>query len=126
MDVVGQMNVVLFSPQDLEIVNGSPSGRRHYLDTSLCQVDATYCRALVHYNRVLLQRNHLLKLIQEQAANLDELFFWDNELIAYGSQLIAGRQRALIALDGLTRQVHGQLTGQQEQLSLVYHPSVAM
>jgi len=126
MDVVGQMNVVLFSPQDLEIVNGSPSGRRHYLDTSLCQIDATYCRALVHYNRVLLQRNHLLKLIQEQAANLDELFFWDNELIAYGSQLIAGRQRALIALDGLTRQVHGQLTGQQEQLRLVYHPSVAV
>jgi len=68
MDVVGQMNVVLFSPLDLEIVNGSPSGRRHYLDTSLCQVDATYCRALAHYNRVLLQRNHLLKLIQEQAA----------------------------------------------------------
>ncbi len=126
MDVVGQMNVVLFSPQDLEIVNGSPSGRRHYLDTSLCQVDATYCRALAHYNRVLLQRNHLLKLIQEQAANLDELFFWDNELIAYGSQLIAGRQRALAALDGLTRQVHGQLTGQQEQLSLVYRPSVAI
>ncbi len=126
MDVVGQMNVVLFSPQDLEIVNGSPSGRRHYLDTSLCQIDATYCRALVHYNRVLLQRNHLLKLIQEQAANLDELFFWDNELIAYGSQLIAGRQRALIALDGLTRQVHGQLTGQQEQLRLVYHPSVVI
>jgi DNA replication and repair protein RecF len=126
MDVVGQMNVVLFSPQDLEIVNGSPSGRRHYLDTSLCQIDATYCRALVHYNRVLLQRNHLLKLIQEQAANLDELFFWDNELIEYGSQLIAGRQRALIALDGLTRQVHGQLTGQQEQLRLVYHPSVAV
>ena len=126
MDVVGQMNVVLFSPQDLEIVNGSPSGRRHYLDTSLCQVDAAYCLALAHYNRVLLQRNHLLKLIQEQAASLDELFFWDNELIAYGSQLIAGRQRALTVLDGLTRQVHGQLTGQQEHLRLVYRPSVAI
>jgi len=125
MDVVGQMNVVLFSPLDLEIVNGPPSGRRHYLDTSLCQVDATYCRALAHYNRVLLQRNHLLKLIQEQAAHLDELFFWDNELIEYGSQLIAGRQRALTALDSLVQQVHAQLTGQQEQLRLVYRPSVA-
>ena len=70
MDVVGKLNVVLFLPQDIDLVSGSPTRRRRYLDITLCQIDPFYCRSLSRYNRIITQRNALLRHIREGQARV--------------------------------------------------------
>ncbi len=126
LDLMGQLNVVLFLPQDIDLVAGSPSGRRRYLDITICQFDAAYCRILRRYNRVVTQRNHLLRLLQERKSNLDQLRFWDEKLAEDGAHLIARRQQVIAELEELARDIHLELTGQNEHLALRYVPSVKM
>jgi DNA replication and repair protein RecF len=123
MDLLGQLNVVLFVPQDLSLVEGSPSERRRYLDATLCQTDAEYCEALSTYEKLVPQRNALLRRIAEGQSSPDELFFWDTQLAETGAKLVAGRQRLLRELEGLAQAVHLDLTGKQEVLEIAYRPS---
>jgi DNA replication and repair protein RecF len=123
MDLIGQVNVVLFLPEDIDLVAGSPSGRRRYLDATLCQIDPRYCRTLQKYNRVLTQRNHLLRTLREQESDLDQLLFWDRSLVENGAYLVARRQAVIDELDRLAQAVHLELTGQKERLRLRYEPS---
>lgn len=123
LDLIGQVNVVLFLPEDIILVSGSPSGRRRYLDATLCQIDPHYCRLLQRYNRVLTQRNHLLRTLRERQGDLDQLLFWDRSLVESGAYLIARRQEVIDELDRLAQAVHLELTGQKERLRLRYVPS---
>ncbi len=122
LDLIGQVNVVLFLPEDIVLVSGSPSGRRRYLDATLCQIDPHYCRLLQKYNRVLTQRNHLLRALRERQGDLDQLFFWDRSLVENGAYLIARRQEIVDELDRLAQATHLELTGQKERLRLRYVP----
>jgi DNA replication and repair protein RecF len=126
LDLIGQLNVVLFLPQDIDLVAGSPSGRRRYLDTTICQFDSLYCRTLRRYGRVLTQRNHLLRQLQERRGNLDQLRFWDQKLAEDGAHLVARRREVIAELEELAKAIHLELTGQDEHLSLRYEPSVRM
>jgi len=127
MALLGVINVVFFCPQDMELADGPPNRRRQYLDAMLCQVNRTYCETLRHYNRVIEQRNALLRSLRERArAASDELLFWDDKLVASGAQLIATRQTALTELDRLAQPVHQALSGGQETLHLRYVPSFAL
>jgi DNA replication and repair protein RecF len=123
LDLIGQVNVVLFLPEDIDLVGGSPSGRRRYLDATLCQIDPRYCRILQKYNRVLTQRNHLLRTLREREGGLNQLLFWDRSLVENGAYLVARRQEAISELDRLAQAIHLELTGQKERLRLRYEPS---
>jgi DNA replication and repair protein RecF len=123
LDVIGQVNVVLFLPEDIDLVAGSPSGRRRYLDATLCQIDPHYCRALQKYNRILTQRNHLLRTLRGREGDLDQLLFWDRSLVENGAYLVARRQEVIGELDRLAQAIHLELTGQKERLRLRYEPS---
>jgi len=123
LDLVGQVNVVLFLPEDIDLVAGSPSGRRRYLDATLCQIDPRYCRTLQKYNRVLTQRNHLLRTLREREGDRDQLLFWDRSLVENGVYLVARRQNVIGELDRLVQAIHLELTGQKERLRLRYEPS---
>jgi len=130
LDVVGQLNAVLFLPEDIELVTGSPSVRRRYLDVTLCQIDPAYCRALTQYNKVLTQRNALLKQLAELSGSEaprgwdeDQLLFWDEQLAEHGAKLIVRRQQAIADLDRLARARYRVLSDQQETLHLYYAPS---
>jgi len=123
LDLVGQVNVVLFLPEDIDLVAGSPSGRRRYLDATLCQIDPRYCRTLQKYNRVLTQRNHLLRTLREREGDRDQLLFWDRSLVENGAYLVARRQDVIGELDRLVQAIHLELTGQKERLRLRYEPS---
>lgn len=125
MDVLGQVNAVLFTPQDIELVDGSPSARRRYLDETLCQVDGAYCRALSRYNRALSQRNALLKRIRDHQARPDELAYWDQQLVTFGAQILTRRRLAVSELDTYASQAHADLTAQSERLTLGYVSSLA-
>jgi DNA replication and repair protein RecF len=123
MDLLGKLRMVLFLPQDLELVTGSPSRRRRYLDITLCQTDRKYCRALATYNRVLEQRNALLRQIGEQGTGLDVLPVYTEKLVEAGSQLFYRRSETLKSLDKIAGLVHeSQLTDGGETLHLQYFP----
>jgi DNA replication and repair protein RecF len=130
LDVVGQLNAVLFLPEDIELVTGSPSVRRRYLDATLCQIDPAYCRALAQYNKVLTQRNALLKQLAERGGDAaphkrdeDQLLYWDQQLTEQGAMLIVRRQETIAELDHLGRQRYRLLGDQHEMLRLHYAPS---
>jgi DNA replication and repair protein RecF len=130
LDVVGQLNAVIFLPEDIELVTGSPSIRRRYLDITLCQIDPKYCRALTQYNKVLSQRNALLKQLAEQGAGTvsrgsgdDQLLFWDDQLTERGATLIVTRQESITELDHLGRDRYRLLGEELEEFRLHYAPS---
>ena len=124
-DLHGAVNVVLFLPQDMALVEGSPGDRRRYLDSTLCQVDPVYALALGEYGKILSQRNALLKQLQERNGNGDgvELEFWDQELCRHGATLIAARARALEEIGRFAASVHRELTEGAEHLRLAYQPA---
>lgn len=124
-DIVGLLSVVLFLPQDLSLVEGSPSDRRRFMNTTLIQVEREYLLALNEYDKLLPQRNALLKRIADKRAAAVELEYWDEQLAASGAMIIAGRQRFLRELETKARDIHHALTGGGESLSLKYLPSIA-
>lgn len=123
MDLVGLLNVVLFLPQDLTLIEGAPSDRRRFMDDTLSQVDADYLSALDAYEKVLPQRNALLKRISDRQASVKELAYWDEQIVETGSVLIAARQRFLREIEFDAQRAHSDLTGRREVLSLRYQPS---
>lgn len=122
-DLAGQVNVVLFLPQDLTIVEGSPSDRRRYLDLALSQVDPTYSFALTEYGKVLTQRNALLKQLQERGGGDAQLEFWDERLGEHGALIFTARAAALMELEALASPIHRDLTRGADGLRLAYHPA---
>lgn len=123
-ELVGEVNAVMFSAQDLELVLGPPPVRRRYLDILISQLDQQYLRALQRYQRVISQRNHLLKTLREGRAQSGELDFWDDELVDAGKQIVARRADTIRTLSQLAEPIHRELTGGGEGLALVYRPSV--
>ena len=123
MDLLGHLNVVLFLPQDVALVSASPSERRRYMDITLCQVDRRYCRALSQFNKVLSQRNALLKALQERRGRVEELEPWDKKLAELGAAVMVRRAQLTADLERRAGQIHfEELTAQSESLRLDYQP----
>lgn len=123
-DAVGTLNVVLFMPEDISLVAGSPAQRRRYLDITLCQIDRVYCRSLSRYNRVVRQRNALLRQICASHADANQLDYWDEQLSNLGAYVLWRRLWATRELARHAGKIHLGLTGGQERLQLRYHGSV--
>ncbi|KPK46861.1 MAG: hypothetical protein AMJ77_04940 [Dehalococcoidia bacterium SM23_28_2] len=123
-DAVGQLNAVLFTAHDMELIDGPPSLRRRYLDITISQADGNYLRALQRYAKVLLQRNHLLKRVQEGSARQEEMAFWSQELVREGSHIIRARALTVASLEPLAAAAHADLTEGREELALVYQPQL--
>ncbi|MDY6892265.1 MAG: DNA replication/repair protein RecF [Chloroflexota bacterium] len=124
IDFVGKLNVVTFSTQDINLIAGEPALRRRYLDITNSQMDSQYLQQLQRYQRVLWQRNRLLRLISDKKASLDELSFWDQELVQAGCYLIVQRERMVSALEYLAQNIHDKLSADQGTLKLLYLRSI--
>jgi DNA replication and repair protein RecF len=124
LDLVGQINVVLFMPQDMALVDGPPSGRRRYLDIALCQVDREYCRTLSRYNKVVTERNALLRQWNERRIDPDELAYWDTQLVQHGTLVMLRRRDAVLQLNQQASELHYQLSGGAEALQLIYESTM--
>ena len=123
-ELVGAVNAVMFSAEDLDLVSGSPAVRRRYLDILLSQLDRRYLTAMQRYQRIVYQRNHLLRLVREGSSGPDELAFWNDELVTEGKYIMAQRWHAVERLSGLAGPIHRELTGDLEGLEIIYQPSV--
>jgi len=129
MDLLGVMPSVLFLPADIRLVDGSPGERRRYLDIALCQIDREYCRALSEFQKVLNQRNSLLRTLRDQAVRPasesveTQLGFWDEKLVQHGSLVMARRHNFILQLQSFAHERHAALSDTSEQLALYYTPS---
>ena len=122
-DLAGVFNAVMFLPQDMRVIEGPPTERRRWLNSTLSQADPTYANALAEYGKVLSQRNALLKQLQERNGDPDELTFWDEQLCDLAATLILSRALALSELENLAAPIHHHLTRGQEALRLDYLPA---
>jgi DNA replication and repair protein RecF len=123
-ELFGMLNLVFFSPEDLNIIKNGPGERRRFLDLELCQLDKIYMHHLTNYNKVLTQRNILLKEICVNRNLLDTLYIWDAKLVEHGSVIIETRKAFIKKLNSLIYSIHKKLTGGKEELILHYEPSV--
>lgn len=123
LDLIGRLRVVLFLPEDVSLVAGAPTERRRYLDIALCQISASYCRALGEYNKVLSQRNALLRRLRDEGGDSGQLAFWDDQAAEHGSVLLQRRAHAVSELNRLAAERQRDLTGGAERLQLGYLPS---
>jgi DNA replication and repair protein RecF len=123
MDLLGNLRVVMFLPQDMQLVTGPPSARRRYLDVTLCQIDPIYCRNLSNYNKVLEQRNALLRQLAEGNGSWDVLPVFSEKLVDLGSRIFLRRATLIDQLAREAQRVHyEELTAGKESIRLSYLP----
>jgi DNA replication and repair protein RecF len=135
LDFLGILNAVQFSSLDLDLVRGAPESRRSWLDSLLVQLEPIYANILQEYNRVLRQRNALLKSIRQKEADanvleknvsldLSQLKLWDKQLAEIGTRVTRRRARVLERLSPLAQFWHESISGKTEILEIHYAPNV--
>lgn len=123
-ELFGILNMVFFSPEDLNIIKNGPSERRRFLDAEICQLDKIYLSDLTRYNKILMQRNRLLKDMQHQPQLMETLPVWDMQLVEYGKRLIRRRRQFVEELSEIVTGIHRNISGKREELVLRYEPNV--
>jgi len=122
--LVGQLPVVYFSPADVDLAGGSPAGRRQYLNLALSQVSGKHLRALQRYNRVLLQRNQVLRLVRERRQPATALEPWTEQMLDWGAQILHARLRMLREMEACLSRIFRDLAGGSETLKVMYRSPV--
>jgi DNA replication and repair protein RecF len=119
-DLMGFINVVYFSPDELKLVKEAPDIRRKFIDISLCQQSKSYFFTLQKYNNILNQRNKLLKNDYKSSTFNDTLPIWDRELSKEGAAIILKRLEYIKELEPLAKDIHKNLSDNKENLSISY------
>ncbi|MDD6401294.1 MAG: DNA replication/repair protein RecF [Lachnospiraceae bacterium] len=123
-DLFGLINIIFFSPEDLSIIKDSPQVRRRFMDMELCQLNNIYYSDLSNYNKVLNQRNSLLKQIYFDKSKIDMLDIWDMQLVNYGIKIIEARNNFINMLNEIITEIHHKLTSGKEDILLEYDYNV--
>ena len=123
-DLIGLCNVVFFSPEDLGIIKNGPSERRRFVDMELCQLDQFYFYNLSNYNKIVDQRNTLLKDMYFNPQLKETLNIWDMQLVSYGSKIIERRKLFVEQLNEIIEGIHFSLSGGREKIRIQYEPDV--
>ncbi len=123
-ELLGIVNIVFFSPEDLNIIKNGPGERRRFLDSELCQLNKIYLSDLFNYNHILNQRNKLLKDIAQKDSLKGTLDIWDEQLVYYGTSVIKSRREFIREMNEVIQQIHSSITGGKEQIELIYEPNV--
>lgn len=124
--LMGNLVVVLFSPEDMALVREEPAHRRRFLDITISQMKPAYFYALQQYKKVLVQRNTLLKdwkKIQNPQQMID---VWDQQIVKYGVKILTERTQFLHKLEEIIKPKHAYLTDQKEEIQLRYRSSISL
>ena len=124
-ELLGIANFVFFSPEDLNIIKNGPSERRRFIDMELCQLNKVYLYHLSNYNKVVIQRNKLLKELSFRPDLVDTLDIWDMQMVEYGEKVIAERREFLKSVNDIVRNIHLHLSGEKEILEVEYEENVS-
>lgn len=124
-ELFGVSNVIFFSPEDLSIIKNGPAERRRFLDLELCQLNPMYLYHYTNYNKVLNQRNNLLKQIYFKPQLKDTLDIWNSQLIQYGTEVIRAREDFIRQLNEILIRIHASLTGDKETIEIKYDKNVS-
>ena len=122
-ELFGIINFVFFSPEDLNIIKDGPSERRRFIDMELSQLDRVYLSDLYNYNRIVNQRNHLLKDMGNSGKIADTLDIWDLQLVQFGNKIIERRKEFIKQVNEIISFIHKKLTGSREDIQVIYEPS---
>lgn len=125
-ELFGIVNVVFFSPEDLNLIKNGPADRRKFIDLELCQLNKLYVHSLVSYNRILMQRNKLLKELMFKPEYEETLDIWDMQLVQFGREIIRYRMDFIDQLNDIIREIHSRLSGEKEHLKIIYDPDIDM
>ena len=123
-DLLGMLQVVFFSPEDLSIIKNGPGERRKFLDMEMSQLDKGYLQYLAAYNKLLSERNSLLKQISIYPQLRETLDGWDMQLVETGRVIIKKREEFMALIDEMMREIHGKLTGNKETIQVIYEKNV--
>ena len=123
-ELFGILNIVFFSPEDLNIIKNGPAERRRFLDSELCQLDKLYLSDLTKYNKILNQRNKLLKDIYFRPDLMETLSVWDMQLVETGKRIIKRRKVFIEELNEIIGTIHSNITGGKENILLKYEPNI--
>ena len=126
VELFGILNIVFFSPEDLNIIKNGPSERRRFIEMELSQLDKIYFDCLINYNKVVNQRNSLLKeyAFSGREDIISSLDIWDMQLVKYGNDVIKSREKFVKEINDLVKSIHTKLSGDREQLEIIYEPCV--
>ena len=122
-ELFGIVNLVFFSPEDLNIIKNGPGERRRFMDLELCQLDQIYLTDLAGYNHIVNQRNRLLKDLYQNPSLRETLEIWDIQMLQYGKKIIEKRRDFVRDLNDVIPDIHRNLTGGEEHLEVIYEPS---
>ncbi len=123
-ELLGLANIIIFSPEDLSIIKNGPADRRRFIDAELCQLDKVYLYNLTNYNKIVNQRNNLLKDILIHPELRDTLDVWDSQLISIGSKIIERRRLFIDQMNSIIAGIHKSISGGKEEISIVYEPNI--
>lgn len=123
-ELFGIVHFVFFSPEDLNVIKDGPAGRRRFIDFELSQIDKVYLSNLSNYNRIINQRNSLLKELNFQKNLIDTLDIWDMQLAEYGTKIIERRKEFIKQVNEIISNIHYKLTGGKERIALSYESSI--
>ena len=123
-ELLGIVNVIIFSPEDLNIIKNGPSERRRFIDLELCQLDKIYLYNLVSYNKILNQRNKLLKEISfsQNESLMSTIELWDIQLSKFGREIIIQRRKFIEKINQILKGIHCKLSGGKENIIIKYEP----
>ena len=121
-EILGVINVIFFSPEDLTIIKNGPSERRRFINTELCQLDSFYTNNLINYTKVINQRNDLLRELGFNYSKdlYETLDVWDMQLIRYGREIIKSRQDFIKTLNEIIPDIHRDITSGKEDIKVSY------
>lgn len=120
---VGSLNVVLFAPEDLDIVKGAPGIRRRFMDMEIGQVFPGYLHNLQQYQKVLQQRNNYLKSTDISRSSPELMDVWNEQLASYGVKMMQRRKNFITKLQRWAEKIHAGITADTERLEVSYKPS---
>ncbi|MCR4807913.1 MAG: DNA replication/repair protein RecF [Lachnospiraceae bacterium] len=123
-ELLGLANIIIFSPEDLSIIKNGPSDRRRFVDAELCQLDKVYLYNLTNYNKIVNQRNNLLKDILMHPELRDTLDVWDSQLVNIGKKIIERRKIFTDQLNEIITDIHRNISGGRENLHILYDPNI--
>ncbi|MBO4863505.1 MAG: DNA replication/repair protein RecF [Eubacterium sp.] len=123
-ELFGLINIIMFSPEDLSVVKNGPGERRRFMDMEICQLSRIYYSNLLKYNKILDQRNSLLKRMYFDKSAEDTLDVWDDQLVETGNSIISERRNFIEMINDIIRDIHQKITSGKEDIEIKYEPNI--